>query len=126
MKSSRTIRKQFPAWIAIFAILCQTLLPMVVQARMQQSPGLTLELCTSSGTRQVVLKSDSALPMSKVHTQHCQFCLSGGFVAFEMAETAHLHTPPPALSSYLLRQNPLQHVTRNHVSAAPRGPPASF
>ena len=124
MKSSRTIRKQFPAWIAIFAILCQTLLPMLVQARMQRSPDLVLELCTSTGVQKVLLKSDNPAPVSKVHTQHCPFCLSGGFVAFETAETARLQTTAAGLLLPLPRDTVPPQTTRNYLTAAPRGPPA--
>ncbi|MEN9866853.1 MAG: hypothetical protein RL748_2443 [Pseudomonadota bacterium] len=124
MNNFRHHRRQLTAWIAAFAILCQTLLPVLAQARMSSAPDAVLELCTSDGIQKLTLIGDKLVPMKQGHTQHCPFCLAGGFVAFNPPDSPSL--PPLVAQSfpYLQSSTALRSKLRDYATPVPRGPPA--
>ena len=120
----RRNRRQLTALIAAFAILCQTLLPVLAQARMASAPDAVLELCTSDGIQKLTLIGDKLVPMKQGHTQHCPFCLAGGFVAFNPPEQVRLQPFVAQTIHYLHFPTALRSPLRDYATPIPRGPPA--
>lgn len=115
------------AWIAIFAILCHALMPMVAQMHAATSSQIAVEICTISGIWQVVLEDGKAAPspIGHLHVKHRAFCFDGDHCALPSSPMAAafiarvvMLTPVPLPAAAAPRMK-----TRRHT-AAPRGPPS--
>ena len=126
MKNAQRVRRGVAAWIAIFAMLCQALVPTFAQARADRSPSaLVLQLCSASGEQQVVLDDGASkpAPAKSFQTAHCPYCTG----------TPHFALPPVDLPAAI----PARFVNRIYAplvatpvvksrklaAAPPRGPP---
>ncbi|SDG38126.1 DUF2946 domain-containing protein [Paraburkholderia phenazinium] len=114
------------AWLAIFAMLCQALMPTIAQASASHSPSvLVLQLCSASGARHIVIDEGTSKPspVKSFLAAHCPYC----------AGTPHFALPPvvsqPPLAARFVNRvyTPLVAApslkSRKLSTAAPRGPP---
>jgi hypothetical protein len=120
VKQRSSCRLQYPAWLAIFALLVQVLLPAIVHAA---APGQSYlaEVCTASGVKTFVVELDAG--DISVSSQHCPVCnagdiptLPGGAPATVFLTPVVFHRPPLSAS---------QAYSKRRLIAYLRGPPLS-
>jgi hypothetical protein len=125
MKLPRHRARTWQAWLALFAIVLQALLPTLAQAVSAQS-GHAIEICTAEGIRTIHADEGSSTPAQSQPAAHahCLLCNLGGHdilppvqhgSGFSGAQSADLRLPrftaspaalPPGFLSVLLSRAP--------------------
>jgi hypothetical protein len=130
MRKKISISKQAIALLAIWAMLCNSLLPTIVFARASNDPFILATLCSSGDVKQISLDRFSpkqpaapSLP-GGIHHAHCPFCYA----------SAHAALPPhPSESAFTVlrvergisRLPATENIKQRGSSIAqPRGPPS--
>ncbi|WP_414718860.1 DUF2946 domain-containing protein [Undibacterium sp.] len=126
MNFKRASKRTLVAWLTMFAMLLQALMPTISHAGANRFSNNLAEVCTSSGVQSVTLASGnkSSSPAKNDHGNHCYSCCCLG------------DAPLPALLStgYFLAttigrtefSEPISNSsnTTSILAAHPRGPPA--
>lgn len=119
MKRRTNSRLKGNAWIAIFALLLQALLPSVIYAAAPTGSALS-EVCTAFGIKKVVTASGDPAPTT-LHSQHCPICsvahlfaLPSTHVGLYSPSRVAFDIPHPTLS---------QEYPASRLSPYLRGPP---
>ena len=125
----RSIRRRFPAWLAIAAVAWHASSPLVAYAK-PIGPALPLDLCTSAGAA----KNDGAAhtpapdaPAPGVgHLAHCVFCSAGAERLLGLPSTpAEAPSAPAAGPTRSVPALVPPAPSPSYLPARPRGPPSS-
>jgi len=114
-------RGKMTAWIALFAVLCQALLPALAEAHDTQSPTPWAQVCGVGDITARARDDGFPAPVKKAHAEHCSLCVSALALTGATAPAVLIgkqHTliePAPA---------PARVKSHEFTSIQPRGPPA--
>jgi len=121
-------RTRIAGWIAIFAVLLNTFVPMLAQAFAQRDAAAELDLCGQQGRLHLqVLRLQGDAPGKPVPApaRHCLYCAQHG---------SSFAAPPPAACAATSRHEPASPIARVTSHARPaalrrgnrsRAPPAT-
>jgi Protein of unknown function (DUF2946) len=116
-------RKNFlkpKAWLAIFALLVQALLPGIAYASMQNGGG-PQEICTAFGVKQTDSKESDSGGAAR-HKQQCPVCALAHLAGLPASEPV---LALPAFTSFVVALSPAARVYRaNRLLPHLRGPPS--
>jgi hypothetical protein len=116
----RVFHRRLLAGMVLFALLLQTVLPVVAGAT-SYSSGQWIEVCAASGAKWIKLDPDTA-GHSQAHSDHCVFCAATG-AAPEFDAALYLRV---AATEVLLGANQQSYFSSNTDRLAlARAPPCS-
>ncbi|WP_323120352.1 DUF2946 family protein [Burkholderia alba] len=127
MKLAKRTRRGVVAWLAIFAMLCQSLMPTLAQAYAgRASSPLVLQLCTAGGFKQISLDgaSPTSSPAKTFYTPHCPYCSSGHHFALPPVPIAIVADAQYVSTAFVPAVSTPRVKSRKLAAAPPRGPPA--
>jgi hypothetical protein len=109
------------AWVALFALLIQALLPSFIYAAAPKNSALG-EICTAFGIKKVAGKVAATPHDTSVSGTHCPVCALAGAIALPFGQ---LSVPfPPAAVFAASEPAGSQHYPRVRLSVYLRGPPS--
>lgn len=117
-------RRALMAWVAMFALIAQTMTPLSAASAYDSALGGELQvICTAHGVQTIAIGADGA-PIEQAQLVQCPFCMMHGAAAVCAPECASLKSITPTQTSTFTRPHADTHASLWRAQPRPpRGPP---